>query len=80
MLPYFAGERTPIFDPRARGVIAGLTLRHSRAHLFRAVYEGIAFGIRQILELLESDINPSNDSSPWAVALKVGSGPRSSVT
>jgi xylulokinase len=58
MLPYFAGERTPIFDPRARGVIAGLTLRHSRAHLFRAIYEGIAFGIRQILELLESDINP----------------------
>jgi xylulokinase len=80
MLPYFAGERTPIFDPRARGVIAGLTLRHSRAHLFRAVYEGIAFGIRQILELLESDINPSNDSSPWAVAPKVGSGARSSVT
>jgi xylulokinase len=58
MLPYFAGERTPIFDPRARGVIAGLTLRHSRAHLFRAIYEGIAFGIRQILEVLESDINP----------------------
>lgn len=58
MLPYFAGERTPIFDPRARGVIAGLTLRHTRAHLFRAVYEGIAFGIRQILELLDSDTNP----------------------
>ena len=37
LLPYFAGERTPIFDPRARGVIAGLTLRHQRGHLFRAV-------------------------------------------
>jgi xylulokinase len=49
MLPYFAGERTPVFDPRARGVIAGLTLRHGRAHLFRAAYEGIAFGIRQVL-------------------------------
>jgi xylulokinase len=46
LLPYFAGERTPIFDPHARGVIAGLTLRHQRGHLFRAVYEGIAFGIR----------------------------------
>jgi xylulokinase len=56
LLPYFAGERTPIFDARARGVVAGLTLRHTRGHLFRAVYEGIAFGIRQILELLESDI------------------------
>lgn len=53
VLPYFAGERSPIFDPRARGVVAGLTLRHGRGHLFRAVYEGIAFGIRQILELLE---------------------------
>ena len=58
MLPYFAGERTPIFDPRARGVIIGLTLRHRRGHLFRAAYEGIAFGIRQIVEFLEDDNNP----------------------
>ena len=53
VLPYFAGERTPIFDPDARGVIAGLTLRHDRGHLFRAAYEGIGFGIRQIVEFLE---------------------------
>ena len=58
MLPYFAGERTPIFDPRARGVIAGLTLRHGRGHLFRAAYEGIAFGIRQIVEFLSDEQNP----------------------
>ena len=58
LLPYFAGERTPVFDPRARGVIAGLTLRHTRGDLFRAVYEGIAFGIRQILELLDTDATP----------------------
>ncbi len=58
LLPYFAGERTPIFDPRARGVIAGLSLRHGRGHVFRAVYEGIAYGIRQILELLDSQANP----------------------
>lgn len=58
VLPYFAGERTPIFDARARGVIAGLSLRHTRAHLFRGVYEGIAFGIRQILELLGGDVDP----------------------
>jgi xylulokinase len=58
LLPYFAGERTPIFDPRARGVVAGLTLRHGRGHLFRAAYEGIAFGIRQILELLADAAEP----------------------
>ena len=52
MLPYFAGERTPIFDPRARGVVAGLSLRHQRGHLFRAAYEGIAYGIRQIVGFL----------------------------
>jgi xylulokinase len=53
ILPYFAGERTPVFDPDARGVIAGLSLRHSRGHVFRATYEGIAFGIKQILGLLD---------------------------
>lgn len=58
LLPYFAGERTPIFDTDARGVVAGLTLRHRRGHLYRAAYEGIAFGIRQILELLDGEINP----------------------
>lgn len=60
VLPYFAGERTPIFDPRARGVLAGLTLRHSRGHLFRAIYEGIAFGIRQILDHLDSAGEPAS--------------------
>jgi len=52
VLPYFAGERTPVFDPQARGVVAGLTLRHTRGHLYRAVYEGIGCGVRQILDLL----------------------------
>lgn len=59
LLPYFSGERTPVFDSQARGVVAGLTLRHGRGHLFRAVYEGIAFGIRQILEFLEEDVDPA---------------------
>jgi xylulokinase len=58
LLPYFSGERTPIFDARARGVIAGLTLRHGRGHLFRAAYEGIAFGFRQILDFLADEENP----------------------
>lgn len=51
LLPYFAGERTPIYDPLARGVIAGLSLTHGRGHLLRAAYEGTAYGVRQILEL-----------------------------
>lgn len=51
-LPYFAGERTPIHDPEARGIFAGLTLRHTRAHLFRAVLEGIAFAARHNLEVM----------------------------
>ncbi len=54
VLPYFAGERTPIFDPNARGIFAGLTLRHGRGHLFRAAYEGISFGVRQILERFDA--------------------------
>lgn len=49
MLPYFAGERTPVFDPDARGVVAGLTLRHGRAHLYRAALEATAFGVRHNL-------------------------------
>ena len=50
VLPYFSGERTPFADPLARGVIAGLSLAHGRGDLHRAILEGIAFGVRQILE------------------------------
>lgn len=52
LLPYFAGERTPIFDPEARGVIAGLTLAHGPAELYRAALEGIAYGVRHNLETM----------------------------
>ncbi|MBB2890560.1 FGGY-family carbohydrate kinase [Flexivirga oryzae] len=52
MLPYFAGERTPIMDPSARGVIAGLTLSHTRAHIYRAALEATAFGVRHNLETM----------------------------
>ncbi len=51
-LPYFAGERTPINDPEARGVYAGLTLSHTRAHLYRASLEGTAYGVRHNLETM----------------------------
>jgi len=70
MLPYFAGERTPVFDPQARGVVAGLTLRHGRGHLIRAAYEGISFGIRQILERFD-------DTRSSARTVAVGGGLRS---
>ncbi len=47
-LPYLAGERAPIWDPRARGVLFGLSLRHHSAHVVRAVLEGVAFAIRHL--------------------------------
>ncbi|WP_422115888.1 FGGY-family carbohydrate kinase [Brachybacterium sp. UNK5269] len=52
MLPYFAGERSPIADPAARGVIAGLTLSHTRGDLYRAALEAAAYGVRHHLEAL----------------------------
>ncbi|MFE6888546.1 FGGY-family carbohydrate kinase [Streptomyces sp. NPDC057694] len=54
MLPYFAGERSPVMDPRARGVIAGLTLSHTRGDLYRAALEGTAFGVRHNIEAIEA--------------------------
>jgi xylulokinase len=51
-LPYFSGERTPINDPLARGLIAGLTLSHSRAHVYRALLESVAYGIRHHVEVM----------------------------
>ncbi|SDU49613.1 FGGY-family carbohydrate kinase [Jiangella alkaliphila] len=48
-LPYFDGERTPFADPDARGVLAGLTLRHSTGHVYRALLEATAFGVRHNL-------------------------------
>src|SRR5207244_3568913 len=46
LLPYFAGERTPIFDPQARGTLFGLTLSHGRSQVMRAFLEGVALGVR----------------------------------
>jgi xylulokinase len=52
--PYLAGERTPHADPDARGAFAGLSLRHDRGALVRAVLEGVAYGLRDSLELLRA--------------------------
>ncbi|MBN1857595.1 xylulokinase [Candidatus Bipolaricaulota bacterium] len=53
-LPYLTGERTPYADARARGAFVGLTVRHDRAALARAVLEGVSFGLREGLELLSA--------------------------
>jgi xylulokinase len=52
--PYLAGERTPYADPDARGAFVGLTLRHGRDAMWRAMLEGVAFGLRDSLELLRA--------------------------
>ncbi|MBU0606924.1 MAG: xylulokinase [Armatimonadetes bacterium] len=51
-LPYLTGERTPYPDPNARGVFFGLSLRHTKRHLARAVLEGVAYGLRDSFELI----------------------------
>jgi xylulokinase len=53
-LPYLAGERTPHADPNARGAFVGLQLRHDRGALTRAVLEGVAYGLRDSLELVRA--------------------------
>lgn len=53
-LPYLAGERTPYADPQARGAFVGMSLAHERGHLVRAVMEGVAFGLRDSLEIIRA--------------------------
>src|SRR5919204_2006265 len=71
--PYLAGERTPHADPNARGAFVGLSLRHNRGALVRAVLEGVAYGLRDSLELLR-------ELGVEAAAARVsGGGARSSL-
>jgi len=53
-LPYLSGERTPHPDPLARGAFIGLTIRHSRAHMTRAVLEGVSFGLKDSFTLIQN--------------------------
>jgi xylulokinase len=73
-LPYLSGERTPRFDPGARGAWTGLRLDHGRGHLLRAALEGVAFALREGLEALEEAGTPvpelrlaggGTGSEPW---------------
>lgn len=52
-LPYFAGERTPINDPNAKGLVIGLTSHHTKNHLYRSALEGIAFSVAQHIDILK---------------------------
>ena len=59
MLPYLLGEKTPVNDPLARGAIVGLSAAHGRGHVFRAVLESFAYGVRHHLEVLaEHGVRP----------------------
>jgi xylulokinase len=70
-LPYLAGERTPHADPDARGAFVGLSVRHDRGALVRAVLEGVAFGLRDSLDLI------AERSEPITLGRASGGGARS---
>ncbi|WP_432972982.1 FGGY-family carbohydrate kinase [Dactylosporangium sp. CA-233914] len=70
MLPYLAGERTPIMDPDARGIVAGLTLSHTRGDLYRAALEATALGVRHNVEALRAA------GAPIRRVVAVGGGTR----
>ena len=70
-LPYLTGERTPHLDPEARGAFVGLTVRHGRGHLTRAVMEGVAYSMRDGLEVMRGLGTPDDD------VRAVGGGSRS---
>jgi xylulokinase len=55
-LPYLTGERTPHPDPNARGAFVGLTVRHELGHLARSVMEGVAFGLKDSAQLMETGV------------------------
>jgi len=52
-LPYLLGERSPYMNPQAKGVFFGLSLKHHRAHLIRAIMEGVVFALRDCMEVFE---------------------------
>lgn len=73
-LPYLSGERMPYADPWIRGAFVGLTGRHTRAHMTRAVLEGVCFGLRDGLELLRDYC-----AAPIEQVLVSGGGARSAT-
>lgn len=72
-LPYFMGERTPLWDEKAAGVLFGLTLSHTKAHVYRAILESVAYSL---LHIMESMADP--DITIEKIVL-VGGGARSAI-
>jgi xylulokinase len=72
-LPYLTGERTPHADPEARGAFIGLTARHTKAHLARAVIEGAAFALRDSYEII------TGMGIPVRTVIATGGGARSAL-
>jgi xylulokinase len=72
-LPYLMGERTPIWDPHARGVFIGLSSRHRRGHLYRAVLEGVTLAFRQMAAIF------SEMGSPLDEIIAINGGARSQL-
>lgn len=73
ILPYLAGERSPINDPDAKGMIFGLQMRHTRAHLYRAALEGVGYSINHTLDAMrEAGADPT-------LLTAVGGGTKSDV-
>lgn len=72
-LPYFEGERTPLHDPMAKGVLFGLSIKHTRADVYRSILESVAYGIRHNLdEMQEEQVKPER-------ILAVGGGTKNRV-
>lgn len=72
-LPYFSGERTPIHDPHAKGAFYGLNLTHTRAHMYRALLEGIAHGTAHVAETYRAA------GAPPSRVLAVGGGTKNAI-
>lgn len=73
VLPYFSGARSPVNDENARGIMVGLTLTHTRIHLYKALLEGIAYEIRHNFEVMaEAGVDPKR-------IIAVGGGTKSRV-
>src|SRR5690606_16044161 len=73
VLPYFSGERTPVHDPSARGMIFGLDLTHIRADIYRALLEGVAYGVNDIFNTYHEA------HAPLERIAAVGGGTRNAV-
>ena len=77
-LPYFMGERTPVWDEKATGALFGLTLAHTKAHIYRAVLESVAYSLLHIMESM-TGAEASDDTPAIEKIILVGGGARSAV-